>query len=407
MELDIRRIREDQLPTFFKTTATSFGEEPPDEDLKRHARLTEVERSIAAFDGNAMVGTATANTCGMTVPGGGAVPAAGVTGVGVLPTHRRRGALRKMMRSQLDDIHERGEPVAILWASEAGIYRRFGYGLASLQATLEIERDRAAFRKVLPPVGRTRLMDIDEATRVLPEVYDRVRPATPGMLTRSAAWWKDHVLHNLRMTRNGGIPMWRAVVEIEGRPEAYALYRVHPAWNQGSPIGRLEAIEVMATAPDAMQEIWRYLLGVDLVARIEAYWLPADHPLLLMVTEPSRLRFGLQDALFLRLVDVGRALEARGYRHEDTLTFEIHDLFCPWNEGRWQLRVHPEGATVARTSEEADLVLDVEDLGSVYLGAFTFEHLLMSCRLQEATPGAVRRADAMFVTERAPWSEMF
>ncbi len=406
MELDIRPIREDELTTFFRTTGTSFGDAPPDEDISRYSRLTEIERCIGAFDGDAMVGTATAITYEMTVPGG-VVPAAGVTGVGVLPTHRRRGALTKLMSSQLDDVHDRGEPVAILWASEANIYRRFGYGLASLQAIVDIERDRAVFRKVLPPVGRTRLVDIDQAASIFPQVYERVRPATPGMLTRSTAWWKDHVLHNLKMTSSGGPPMWRAVIEMEGRPEAYALYRLHPAWHQGSPVGRMEVLEVMATAPEAMQEVWRFLFGVDLVARIEANWMPADHPLLLMVTEPSRLGFRLQDALFLRLVDVGRALETRGYRHEDTLTFEVHDLFCPWNEGRWQLCTHPEGATATRTSRETDLVLDVEDLGSVYLGAFTFEHLLMSSRVEEVTPGAIRRADAMFLTERAPWCEMF
>ncbi|MDQ3785066.1 MAG: GNAT family N-acetyltransferase [Actinomycetota bacterium] len=402
MDLDIRQLRRDELPTFFKTTGTAFGEELTDEDVSRFTKLTEVERCICALDGDEMVGTAAAISFGMTVPGR-AVPAAGVTAVGVLPTHRRRGALTKMMRYQLDDIHERGEPVAILWASEANIYRRFGYGLASMQAMIDIERDRAVFRRAIAPVGRARLVDIEQAAKVFPEIYDRVRIGTPGMVTRSPLWWREHTLHDLRQNHGGGPPMWRAVVEIEGRAEAYALYRVHQAWDQGSPTGFLQVLEVMATAPEAMQEVWRFLFGVDLVTRVKADWLQADHPLVLMVTEPSRLRFRLQDALFLRLVDVGRALEARAFRSEDSLTFEVRDAFCPWNEGRWHLETHAEGATAIRTSSQADLVLDVEDLGSVYLGAFTFEHLLMSSRVEEATPGAIRRADAMFISERAPW----
>ena len=406
MELDVRRLREDELATFFKTTGTAFGDTLPDEEVAHYTKVTEIERCVCAFDRNEMVGTAAAISYEMTVPGG-AVAAAGVTAVGVLPTHRRRGALTTMMRFQIDDIHDRGEPVAILWASEANIYRRYGYGLASMQAMIDIERDRAVLRRASAPVGRTRLVDIDEAARIFPEVYDRVRLSTPGMVTRSSLWWKHHVLLDVRKNRSGGPPMWRAVVEVEGRPEAYALYRVHQTWDQGSPVGYLEAVEVMATDPDAMQEVWRFLFGVDLVARIKADWLPADHPLLLMVTEPSRLRFRLQDALFLRLIDVGGALEARSYRTEDTLTFQVRDNFCPWNEGRWQLHTHPEGSAATRTSREADLVLDAEDLGSVYLGAFTFGHLLMSSRVEEATPGAVRRADAMFATERAPWCEMF
>lgn len=406
MELDVRQMREDELTTFFKTTGAAFGDTLPDEEVAHYTKVTEIERCVCAVDRNEMVGTATAITYEMTVPGG-AVAAAGVTAVGVLPTHRRRGALTNMMRFQIDAIHDRGEPVAILWSSEANIYRRYGYGLASMQAMIDIERDRAVFRRASARVGRTRLVDSDEAARIFPEVYDRVRLSTPGMVTRSSLWWKHHVLLDVRKNRSGGPPMWRAVVEVEGRPEAYALYRVHQTWDQGSPVGYLEAVEVMATDPDAMQEVWRFLFGVDLVARIKADWLPADHPLLLMVTEPSRLRFRLQDALFLRLIDVGRALEARSYRTEDTLTFEVRDNFCPWNEGRWELHTHPEGSTTTRTSREADLVLDAEDLGSVYLGAFTFGHLLMSSRVEEATPGAVRRADAMFVTERAPWCEMF
>lgn len=408
MELEVRQISKDELGTFFKTTGTAFGDGLPPEDVTRFSKINEIERCLSAFDGEEMVGTAAALTFGLTVPGG-EVRAAGVTGVGVLPTHRRRGALSQMMRVQLDDVHERGEPVAILWASEAGIYRRYGYGLASMQAMIDIERDRAVFRRPVAPVGRTKLVDVDQAAKILPEVYDRVRAETPGMITRSSLWWKEHTLHDHRNNRSGsGPPMWRAVVEVGGHAEAYALYRMHQQWDQGSPTGFVEVIEAMATAPDAMQEVWRFLFGIDLVARVKATWLPADHPLILMVTEPSRLRFSLQDALFLRLVDVAHALQARTYQADDALTFEVKDAFCPWNEGRWRLTAQQDGATVARTSSQPDLVLDIEDLGSAYLGGFRFQDLVMSSRVEEATAGAARRADAMFISARAPWCvEMF
>jgi len=357
---------------------------------------------VCALEGEAMVGTAGAFPFSLTVPGGSA-PAAGVTAVGVLPTHRRRGVLTHMMRYQLGEIHDRGEPLAVLFASESSIYGRFGYGLATLQGDIDIERDRTAFHARFEPVGSTRLVDIEEAVECFPDVYDRIRVETPGMFARSPEWWRHHVLSDPPHNRRGRSPMARVVLEVGGRPEAYATYRVNGSWEQGVPTGSLEVEEALATSTEATAALWRFLFGVDLVRRVKADLLPMDHPLILMLVEPRRLRFALYDGLWLRIVEVSGALTARSYAGEGSVVFELTDSTCPWNGGRWRLDAGPEGATATKTSEDPDLALDVADLGAVYLGGFGFRDLHRAGRIAERSEGAVRRADALFATDRAPY----
>jgi predicted acetyltransferase len=321
--------------------------------------------------------------------------------VGVLPTHRRRGVLTKLMQRQLADAHERGEPLATLFASEGAIYSRFGYGLASLAGNIDLPKEHALLRDG-EPLGQARILDGDEeALELLPPIYDRVQAETVGMLTRTADWWKVRRLY--RNPQRPGGEQVRVAVELDGGLEAYALYRLNfKAHNMVSET-TLEIYEALGTSPRALAAIWRFLLGIDWVARIEAFWLPLDHPLFLWLREARRLRFTVLEALWARLVDVGAALAARSVG-EGSVVLDVRDEFCPWNTARWQIR---DGA-VARTTAEADVVLGVAELGSVYFGGFTFDQLRRAGRVQEAKPGGVARADALFRTPRQPWSpELF
>jgi predicted acetyltransferase len=192
------------------------------------------------------------------------------------------------------------------------------------------------------------------------------------------------------------------VWEKDGRPEAYALYRIHDEWDT-EPTGYTRVIEAMATTPEATREIWRFLLGIDLVARIKGHDQPGLPPLLLMVAEPRRLRAKLSDALLLRLVDIKAALEARSYAAEGDIVFEVSDPFMPDNAGRWRLEVSAGDTTVARTADPPDLLVGASELGCVYLGGFGFGQLLRAGQITEVSPGAAWRADGMFRTEREPW----
>jgi predicted acetyltransferase len=386
----------EEMPEFLRLVEATFGGEPHEEQIERWSRTHEPDRMIWVSDGDLKVAAAGAFSFQLTIPGG-ELPAAGVTAVGVLPSHRRRGILTQMMREQIDDVRSREEPLAILWASEASIYGRFGYGLATVATKISIDRDRAVFRDRAEPVGATRLVTLEQAADRIPDVYERVRVETPGMYARSRAWWETGMLADPEHSRRGGGPLFCAVFELDGDAEAYALYRLKDNWEEGVPNSTLLIREVMATSPVALREIWRFLFGVDLVARLETWGLPPDYPLFLMLTEPRRLRMTLGDALWLRLVDLQAALRARSFADGETVVLDVRDAFCPWNEGAWRV---PE---IERTDAEPALRLDAADLGSAYLGGITFAELARAGRLQELREGGIERADALFRTAVTPW----
>jgi predicted acetyltransferase len=349
-----------------------FGREPPTEEwADRWLKNFELGRMLAAVDDGAIVGGAGSFAMRMTAPGGAALGTAGATVVGVLPTHRRRGILRSMMRAQLDDVHARGEPLAALWTSEETIYGRYGYGLASLVLGFEIPRVHSAYRPGIEPVGSVRLVDPETAAELMPPVYDAVQRATPGMCERPRSWWEARQLLDLPEFRFGGGPKQLAVLEVDGEPQAYAIYRLHVEFGNLGPETTLVALEVLGSTSEATRSIWRYLLDVDWTQSIAARLQPIDSPLFLLLARPNLAKPTIGDGLWVRLVDVGAALSGRSYLGDGRVVFDVRDEFCPWNAGRWKLE-HGEGS---RTDDEADLALDVADLASTYLGGFTFRAL--------------------------------
>lgn len=378
-----------------------FGWVPDPEDVERFAKLLPAERMHAAFDDGNVVAGAGAFAFDMTVPGRVAIPCAGVTVVGTLPTHRRRGLLTRMMRAQLDDLHERGEPIAALYASEETIYGRYGYGLASLRQEVRLPRTWAALRADAPPSsGVVRLIAREEAARAFPRVYERVRKTTPGFLSRSGDWWTLRRLwdHPDRRPPGGG-PLNYALFELNGPASAYALYRFVQREESGHWTRRLHVIEALGDDVTGTREIWRFLFGIDWVDEILAWHLSVDHPLLHMVARLDRLDLGVETGLWIRLVDVGGALSARGYSADGRVTFEVTDTFGPWNAGTWTL----EGGVARRSRRRPDLRLDATSLGATYLGGFSFAQLSRAGLVEEARRGAAARADAIFASDRAPW----
>ena len=376
--------------------AQYFGGPPTDEQLDRFLRVLELERMHAAFEDGEIVGGAGAFSFDLSVPGG-SLPCAGVTVVGVSPTHRRRGVLRAMMRAQLDDVHERGEPIAALWASEETIYGRYGYGIAAWMGEVSLKREWAAFARPLERRGRVRFVEPAEAKALFPPVWEALRRERPGVFARSEAWWE---LRRLRIPdEESSNPRRFAVLELDGDAQAYAIFKRHPGWEDGATDARTEVVEAVGATPEATAEIWRFLLDIDWTARLEAQLLPLDHSLLLLLATPRRARYRLFDGLWVRLVDVGAALSGRAYAGEGSVVFEVRDAFCPWNEGCWKL----DGGAASRTDEPAELALDVDALGSAYLGAVSFAELRAALRVEELAEGAVARADALFAWRPLPW----
>jgi predicted acetyltransferase len=375
-----------------------FGRGVKQEDAERLGRILPHERMYGAWDDGTAVGGAGAYPLELTVPGGRVVPTAGVVAVGVIPTHRRRGILSELMRRQLEELHERGtEPLALLYASEGGIYRRYGYGIASLAGEIQLEREHARFRAEGAAQGTARLVSKEEALELFPLVYDRVCAETPGMFGRSRDWWDVRRL-SLRSLTARGDPVY-TVLELDGLPEAYAIHRLDVAFEQGMSTSTLEITEAIGATPDATEAIWRYLLSIDWYRVAVCDFLPPDHPLFFLLAEPRRMRFTLGEALWARLIDVGPALSARGYAEQGSIVFDVHDGFCPWNTGRWKL----DDGHSERTDAEADLRLDAAELAAVYLGGFTFSELARAGSVEELREGAIGRADAIFRTSIQPW----
>ena len=396
MTIEIRAPAEDELRAAMEAAESAFGEEVEDEAWEREQKILPASRALAAFDGGRPVGLAAAYAFDLTIPGG-QLPCAGVTWVGVLPSHRRRGILRDFMRQQLADVQGWGEPVAALWASESPIYGRFGYGLAAPGLYAKSDRARFVLRDDRGPEASIRLVDAEEAYRIFPAIYERVRPARPGMLTRSETWWKELRLADPKSWRRGASQKFYAVVEVDGTAEGYATYRVKSEWEDAMPKGEVRAIDVVATTTRAAREIWRFLHNIDLTVRVEVHSLDPASPLLLAVSDIRALGLKLADGLWLRLVDLDAALKARSYKPGESIVLEVTDELCPWNAGRYRV-----GDDAGRTEDTADLALDTADLAAAYLGGFDFHRLVHSGRAEERREGAAEAATVLFRTDLPP-----
>jgi predicted acetyltransferase len=405
--IELRTPGDEQVIEFLKPLPLAFSEPVSDEEYALEAKSLEADRVVGAFEGNLQVGCAAALTFRLTVPGG-EVGAAGITIVGVIPTHTRRGILRQMMTWLIAQARERGEPVAILGASEAAIYQRFGYGLSTLQSQFDIEPVRARFVHAVETAGRFRFVDPDEATRLFPIVYEPFRVATPGAVDRTEAIWRYGMLFDaaFMQARNGAKSL--AILEVDGAPHAYAIYRTKNNWDDRGPKNSLLALEVVGLDAASEQAMWQWLFRIDLLAGVRVARGPVPNPLQLQLTEPRRLGLTVNDGTWLRIIEVGPALEARSYLGDGSLTFDLTDDFCPWNAGRWRLSVPGGGAAAtidaAPKGAKPDLALDVSALNSIYLGGFSFADLARAGRVTEVRGGGVAAADSLFATATKPWN---
>lgn len=366
------------------------------------AALREHDRSLVGLDGDEVVATSLGHRFRLSLPGEGVTAeAAGLAGIAVVPTHRRRGLLREMMRANLDGALDRGEVLAVLWPSESPIYRRFGFGPATTTVSWEIEQHRTAMVAVDGLAGRAvRTLAPDPAVvaAAVAPVHDAVRHSRPGMVDRTAPWWAYR-------TANAATSHVWVVAEGTSGPEGYASYQVEATWGADGPDNTLHVGEVAATTLEAEVALWEHLFGIDLVRRVTAWGRPPDDALLRLVADSRKLRQRLGDGAWLRLVDVGAALAARRYRTEIDSVLGVSDSFCPWNAGAWHLEAEADRpACCTPTDRRPDLVLDVADLARAYLGGTGVRTLQRAGLAVEHTPGTAERADLAFSWSPAPWA---
>lgn len=405
----LRPITEDEYDAFHLVEQLAFnvGSQTKAERALSLSRF-EFDRSIAAFDGSQPVGTAGAYSLQLSVPGT-VLSAAGVSYVSVLPSHRRRGILRTMMRRQLTDVAERGEPIATLWASEAPLYGRYGYGAATLQASFAFKRAEGALAHAAPADQdlRLRLADPGDVRKDLGKVFDAVQPGQPGFYARNDTWW-DYVTNDPEELRQGRGPLRCVIAEDPGGARGYALYRALDRWVEQEflPDGKLTIKELVAADPAAGAALWQHLLDRDLVTEVEARLRPIDDPLLFQIADPRRARPQVIDGLWVRLVDLPAALRARAYSCPVTAVIEVRDELLPANSGRWRLDVHSgETDTVScePTTAPADISLDVRALGAAYLGAIRLGSFGTAGLITEHRPGTLRRLSAAMTWTPTAW----
>lgn len=403
----LRSVTPEDWPRFVEAMSTVFGEKATGPFLDTPSPTAELDRSLGLFGEDGRVhATSGVYSLEMTVPGGAAVPTAGITWITVSPTHRRQGVLTAVMRRQLDEVNAAGrEPLAALWAAESGIYGRFGYAPATRRGGWTTDPTRVRLRPDAPvSEGSVALVDVDAYRAGAAPLYERLRREVPGTLARDDRWW-DRLLRDDKDQRQGATPRQLVLhTEPDGTVTGAAAYRVKGSWTDGSePRGTLTVQEVRASTPAAYAALWRLLLSVDLVRTVISPNASAEDPLRHLVANPRLLESHPVDALWVRLVDVDRALAARRYPTPIDLVLEVRDPFCPWNEGRWRLSGHPAGGYCGRTDRDPDLVLGIEELSAAYLGDTSLAALQAAGRVTEVSPGAVTLASTAFSWPVAPW----
>ncbi|MFQ5967347.1 MAG: GNAT family N-acetyltransferase [Acidimicrobiia bacterium] len=404
MAPELRPITPEEFEEFTSVMSHAFGWVFREHETELWKEGLEFDRTLSGFEDGRMVSTAGAITFQMTVPGG-LVPTAGVTMISVLPSHRRRGVLRAMMERQLTDVRERSEPVAALWASESLIYGRFGYGMAAAKASWEIDRTHTVIAHSALPAGQVRLIEVDEAKKIVPGVYEAIRPGRAGMLTWPEERW-EWMWFDPEYWREGASERRYAIYEEAGEALGAAVYSTHSKWEDGFGAGKVAVRLMLAETLEAYEALWGYLFGIDLVTKIGAQVRPADELLEWMLADPRRLQIKRSDGLWVRILDVPAALEARRYGQEARLVIEVGDQLLPDVGGRFELEGGPEGSTCQQTEEEADLELDVQALGAIYLGADHTRGLYQAGRIS-GSQAAVRVLDGMFRGDHEPWCPMF
>lgn len=410
----IRAISADELPALAEVNAQAFLETWHPEALNEERLTAEFDRTFAAFDGDQMVGTGANYSFQLTVPGGTA-PAAGVTAIAVLPSHRRRGILTAMMTRLFADARDRSEPLAILFASESGIYGRYGFGQASMDLDLTIRRGEGRLTEGNAgpgPQGAVRLRAADPlaARAELAAVFDAERALRPGMLARNERWWTALLTDVPALRPAGTSPLRCLLAEDADGPRGYALYRTKPSWDASHLAeGELQIRELHALDPAATAALWSDLLGRDLVGEVTARMRPLDEPLLAMLAESRRARPTVSDGLWLRLLDLPAAMRRRGYAAAANLVLEVIDPVIAGNEGRWRLQTGGPGdglVSCDRTEAAADVRLTVQALAAGYLGGAQFSQLAGAGHAVELTTGSLAALGTALSSDRPPFSGM-
>jgi predicted acetyltransferase len=399
MPFEIRAVELDELDELELADQRGFGMAPMKPEVSRSWATAELDRTRVAFEAGRMVGVSRTYSFELTMPGGAFVPAAAVSWVSVVPTHRRRGVLTQMMDAMHDDARARGEPVAMLTASESSIYGRFGYGVATWRLGITAARARIAFARPDVDDGRMRILTREESERELPALYEQARRARAGMVSRPDFWWPQ-VFYGFLFDKSKAC--FAAVhTDAHGHDDGYVAYEISDDWAGGLPDRRLSIFDMQAETPTALAALWRYVFGVDLIATVAASNLPIDDPLRHMVVDARHVRVDyVNDNLWIAPLDPVALLAARTYTVPGRVVLEVH---APDGAKKTlAVEVGADGTSCAITTDRPDLVCSSAVLAMCVLGGNRWSELAAAGRLEATGPEVLALADAMFLATPAP-----
>ncbi|WP_409471168.1 GNAT family N-acetyltransferase [Streptomyces sp. HC307] len=406
-DLAVRPITESDFEDWHRALNVGFLREPTltEEQLRARRHQFVPGRLLGAFDGERCVATFRSFAQELTAVGGAAVPADAISNVTVTPTHRRRGLLSRMMTQDLAAAKERGDVVATLIAAEYPIYGRYGFGPATwtTEWTIDVPRTGLDPRWSGPEGGgRIDVVDGEDIRKLGPELYERLRRAQPGAVSRGELWWRYNT-GALRYNGSWTEPFYAVHRSATGEVEGMVSYEADDNWHGKQPHNTADVNWLIAVTPAAERALWHYLCSIDWITQVKTGWRAPDDLLPLYLPDPRAARVTTQaDWLWVRILDVVRALQARTYEGEGSLVLEVVDA-GGLAGGRYRLEASAAGASCAPTTQSADLTLDVGDLAALWLGDESAVRLATLGRVREARAGAARSADALLRTSRRPW----
>jgi predicted acetyltransferase len=401
MGVEVRTIVVGEAGAWLDQRGVGFLRREPEGSAQYFVETADLDRTRGAFDGTHIVGSLRSFATELTVPGPSSVPASALTNVTVAPTHRRRGVLTEMITGDLRDSKERGEAVSVLIASEYPIYGRFGYGPGAESATYTISTEGLRF--VRPSVGTVELVDLHQLRELAPPVFERFRAGQPGSIGRDAEWW-DRVLRQVPVPgvdpRKGFQAIYRSAT---GDVDGYVLYEGTLDFQDMRAMGTQTVEELTAATPEAYQALWEFCFGVDLLTTTTAANRSTDEVLPWLLEDARLVRLtGRHDFVWVRILDACASLASRRYGADARLVLEVRDE-VGLTGGRFALEGGTEASTCVPTTDSADLTVPVRALGAALLGGVSWVRLDAAGLLDEHRAGAVRRAELMFRTPRAPW----
>jgi predicted acetyltransferase len=409
MSVETRLITESEFPAWLRALATGFLRPPvfSDEEIADRLAHADFSRTHGAFDDGRCVATYRSFAQQLTAVGGAALPANAVTQVTVSPTHRRRGLLTRMITADLAEAKERGDVVSTLIAAEYPIYGRYGYGPAAWTTEWAIDVPRAGLdpRWSGPDDGgRIDLVDATDIRKLGPELHQRLAAYQHGVVSRDERWWQ---LNTGQVSKTGHPwtePYYAVYRSAAGEAEGFIAYHADDTWGDAKqPLNTASVHDMIALTPQAERALWHFICSVDWITTVKTSHRAPDDLLPLLLPDPRAAKILTQaDFLWVRILDVVRALQARTYTTAATLVLEVRDD-AGLAGGRFRLDASPDGAVCAPTAQSPDLTLDIRELGALFLGDESAVRLAALGRVDEGTPGAVAVADGLFRAPRRPW----